>query len=96
MISFNVHGTRAVQKLIEIVREFPDLAGDLVLGLKISAVHLINDSNGNHVIQKCLHLLGSPYNQFIYDTEEVHMIEIATHRHGCYVLQRPLDSAASI
>jgi len=56
-------------------------------------VSLIKDLNGNHVVQRCLQRLGPSDSQFIYDASAAHCVEIATHRHGCCVLQRCIDYA---
>lgn len=55
---------------------------------------LIKDINGNHVIQKCLHRLSFADKQFVYDAVSENCIEVATHRHGCCVLQRCIDFSA--
>lgn len=57
-------------------------------------VTLIKDLNGNHVIQKCLHRLSADHRQFIYDAITNNCIEVATHKHGCCVLQRCIDYAS--
>lgn len=57
-------------------------------------VTLIKDINGNHVIQKCLHRLSFADKQFVYDAVSDNCIEVATHRHGCCVLQRCIDFSA--
>jgi len=91
-VSRNMHGTRAVQKLIECLNTPAEI--QLVInGLKSSVVTLIKDLNGNHVIQRCLNHLAPEYNQFIYDAVAGHCVEVATHRHGCCVLQRCIDHA---
>jgi hypothetical protein len=56
-------------------------------------VSLIKDLNGNHVVQRCLQRLGPEDSQFIYDAAAAHCMEVATHRHGCCVLQRCIDFA---
>lgn len=58
-------------------------------------VTLIKDINGNHVIQKCLHRFTTKHKQFIYDAVSENCIEVATHRHGCCVLQRCIDYSAN-
>ena len=45
------------------------------------------------MIQKCLAKLSRNQNQFIYDAVSRQCISVATHRHGCCVLQRCLDHA---
>ncbi|QCE15885.1 hypothetical protein DEO72_LG11g2897 [Vigna unguiculata] len=86
-ISLNTHGTRVVQKLIE------TLDSDDQISLVKSAIQpgfldLIKDLNGNHVIQRCLQCFSSQDNQFIFDASVKFCVEIATHQHGCCVLQR--------
>jgi len=56
-------------------------------------VGLIQDLNGNHVIQKCLHKMEPNDNQFIYDAVAQHCVQVSTHRHGCCVMQRCIDHA---
>jgi hypothetical protein len=55
---------------------------------------MVQDLNGNHVVQRCLHHLGPQYNQFIFDAVAADLVSVATHRHGCCVLQRCIDFAS--
>ena len=89
-IALNSHGTRALQKLIECV-DSADEAQIIIDALRNDVVTLSKDLNGNHVIQKCLQNLKPSEFQFIFDAAYDHSLEIATHRHGCCVLQRCLD-----
>lgn len=91
-ISLNMHGTRAVQKLIEVV-SLPEQVARVVSALEDSVVCLVKDLNGNHVIQKCLNCLSASQCDFIYRAIVGHCVEVATHRHGCCVLQRCVDAA---
>ncbi|KZV62878.1 ARM repeat-containing protein [Peniophora sp. CONT] len=62
---------------------------------RLHVVGLIKDLNGNHVIQKCLNKLAPEDNQFIYNTVATYScVEVATHRHGCCILQRCVDHAS--
>lgn len=92
-ISLNMHGTRAVQKTIDFLST-PHQIQSIIYALGTSVVTLIKDLNGNHVIQKCLNRLGAEDNQFIYNAVAQHCVEVATHRHGCCVLQRCIDHAS--
>jgi len=94
-ISKNMHGTRAVQKMIEYLTT-PAQIALVKKALANSVVTLIQDLNGNHVIQRCLNRLSPQDNQFIYDSvsQAGHCVEVATHRHGCCVLQRCIDHAS--
>ena len=51
----------------------------VVSSLKPGVVTLIKDSNGNHVVQRCLQRLCSADNQFLFYAAVEHCIEIATH-----------------
>ncbi|QLL32918.1 hypothetical protein HG536_0D04400 [Torulaspora globosa] len=89
-IASNPHGTRALQKLVECIQTKQE-AQIVIDSLKGSVVELSKDLNGNHIVQKCLQKLKPSDVQFIFDAACSHCTEIATHRHGCCVLQRCLD-----
>jgi hypothetical protein len=95
-ISLNMHGTRAVQKMVDFLAQprQPKQIRTLIYALSVNVVALIKDLNGNHVIQKCLNKLIPEDNQFIYNAIATNLIEVATHRHGCCVLQRSIDHAS--
>ncbi|KAK7311623.1 hypothetical protein RJT34_09880 [Clitoria ternatea] len=89
-ISLNTHGTRVVQKLIETLNNAKQIS--LVRSaIQPGFLDLIKDLNGNHVIQRCLQCLSCQDNQFIFEAAVKFCVEIATHRHGCCVLQRCYD-----
>ena len=92
-IAKNMHGTRAVQKMIECLRT-PSQVQLVVQSLRSSVVELIKDLNGNHVIQRCLTHLQTHDKQFVYDAVSANCVEVATHRHGCCVMQRCIDFAS--
>ena len=89
-VSTNVHGTRAVQRLVDFITTKEQFA-ILRAGIGDDVIRLIKDVNGNHVIQRCLHAIPSEDNQFIFDAIFRQLYSVATHRHGCCVLQRCLD-----
>ncbi|KAL7799708.1 putative RNA-binding protein [Trichoderma ceciliae] len=91
-IALNQHGTRALQKMIEYVST-PQQVHLIIEALRFRVVELIQDLNGNHVIQKCLNKLTASDAQFIFDAVGNNCVEVGTHRHGCCVLQRCIDHA---
>ncbi|KAK1761407.1 Pumilio y domain family member 4 [Echria macrotheca] len=91
-IALNQHGTRALQKMIENVNT-PVQIKLIIDALRHKVVDLIQDLNGNHVIQKCLNKLSALDAQFIFEAVGNHCVEVGTHRHGCCVLQRCIDHA---
>jgi len=92
-VSTNMHGTRAVQRMVECLST-PDQIATACAALAPSAVDLMKDINGNHVIQRCLSRMDSKDNQFVYDAVANNCLDLATHRHGCCVMQRCIDHAS--
>lgn len=91
-IALNQHGTRALQKMIEFITTREQIQ-TIIGALKDRVVELIQDLNGNHVIQKCLNRLSPEDAQFIFDAVGLNCVVVGTHRHGCCVLQRCIDHA---
>ncbi|KAE8728301.1 putative pumilio-like protein 7 [Hibiscus syriacus] len=86
-ISLNTYGTRVVQKLIETLKSRQQIS-HIKSALKPGILDLVKDLNGNHVLQRCLQCLGNEDNKIIFDAAAKFCVDIATHRHGCCVLQR--------
>ncbi|GAB1227679.1 hypothetical protein ENUP19_0349G0006 [Entamoeba nuttalli] len=92
IISKNIHGTRSIQKLISCysTKEEQNM---LINVISPYVIELIFDSNGNHVIQECLKTFGKSDNGFIFDAivSDGNLVKVATHKHGCCVVQRCID-----
>ena len=71
----------------------PEQVNTIIDSLSGRVVELVQDLNGNHVVQKCLNRLGAQNSEFIYDAVGKHCVIVGTHRHGCCVLQRCIDHA---
>ena len=56
-IAVNVHGTRVVQKMVE-VADADEQAEAIVGAIEPLAMDLVRDMNGNHVIQRMLAVMG--------------------------------------
>ncbi|PPD78640.1 hypothetical protein GOBAR_DD24440 [Gossypium barbadense] len=96
-ISLNTH-TRVVQKLIETLKTRQQISL-VISALEPGFLSLIKDLNGNHVVQRCLQCLSSEDNKLwtmtfffgVYIRTRAaakYCVDIATHQHGCCVLQR--------
>lgn len=92
-IALNQHGTRALQKMIEFIST-SEQTRTVIRALENHVVELVQDLNGNHVIQKCLNRLSAEDAQFVYDAVGTNCVVVGTHRHGCCVLQRCIDHAS--
>ncbi|XP_044483099.1 pumilio homolog 12-like [Mangifera indica] len=88
-ISCDMHGTRAVQKVIETLKT-PEEFSLVVSTLKPGIVTLIKNMNGNHVAQHCLLYLQPEHSKFLFEAATNNCVELATDRHGCCVLQKCL------
>ncbi|OWB56665.1 hypothetical protein B5S28_g2574 [[Candida] boidinii] len=91
-ISKNQHGTRACQKLIDCLQTSTHFKL-LQESLSPYIVNLIQDLNGNHVIQKCIQKFQNGDLQFIIDSICGNMVQVSTHKHGCCVLQKCLTKS---
>nr|POF17720.1 pumilio domain-containing protein c6g9.14 [Quercus suber] len=94
-IALNQHGTRALQKMIEFITT-PEQTQLIRQALQNDVVQLIQDLNGNHVIQKCLNHLTPTDAEFIFVAVGRNCVTVGTHRHGCCVLQRCIDHASGL
>ena len=100
--SLNLHGTRSVQKVVEMCSQDEqngrdeggeETAADILTNaLAPAAARLCIDSHGNHVIQRILLKLGPKHTKFVFDAVAASVGDVARHRHGCCVIQRCLDS----
>ena len=104
--SLNLHGTRSVQKVVELCAtdlqvappstpEEETAASILTQALAPAAARLCIDSHGNHVIQRILLKLDHSHARFVFDAVANSVGDVARHRHGCCVIQRCLDSKAT-
>ena len=93
-VACNVHGTRAMQKLIDVLTTPAEMALMRSV-LQPHVLALVLDPNGNHVVQRVLHKFPPEQSQFIYTiiTDEAVMDRVSTDRYGCCVVQRALDYA---
>ncbi|EDO17802.1 hypothetical protein Kpol_541p44 [Vanderwaltozyma polyspora DSM 70294] len=97
-LSINQYGTRSFQKIIDTIDNEAQI--DMIIkGFEQEyttikqIVTLINDLNGNHVIQKCILKFPTSKFNFIINAmvHEDNIIAISTHKHGCCVLQKLLS-----
>lgn len=100
--SLNLHGTRSVQKVVELCAQDEQdgynvgveesAAFVLTKSLAPAAARLCIDSHGNHVIQRILLRLGPHHSKFVFEAVAASVGDVGRHRHGCCVIQRCLDS----
>jgi len=93
--SLNLHGTRSVQKVVEVAANEKEAAKIVAKALEPAVARLCIDSHGNHVVQRVLQRLPHEHSKFVFEAVAVAVGDVARHRHGCCVIQRCLDSPQS-
>ena len=76
--SKNVHGTRSVQKLIQVCKE-PDMVKMIMDALKGNIADLSSDANGNHVIQRCLQYMPDEYRTIVFEEVVASCFDVILH-----------------
>ena len=66
-LSLHMYGCRVVQKSLEVFRDNYTFQSDIIVELKSNVMKLIQDQNGNHVIQKCFETVPPTKLEFIVD-----------------------------
>ena len=90
-VGANSHGTRVIQQIINYLTT-EELLNYFLEIIKPSTIALLKELNGTHIIQKLLKEhpeSGDIINKIIVEN----CANLATHRHGCCVLQKFLDGS---
>ncbi|EEF52315.1 RNA binding protein, putative [Ricinus communis] len=97
-ICLNMHGTRAVQKLLEGIASTQQVSitarqqvSLIMSALSSGAVELAKDMNGHHVIKYCLEHFLPEDNKYLLKVVADNCFDIATDKSGCCVLQQCVD-----
>lgn len=90
-IGSDSHGTRVIQEMILFLKT-PKLLENFWTMIKPYIVPLLNELNGTHIIQKFCHNYPC-YASFVNNNIIDNCLTLATHRHGCCVLQKYLENA---
>ncbi|WBW72957.1 RNA-binding protein [Schizosaccharomyces osmophilus] len=94
-ICSDLHGTRAMQNIIDKLTSNEQIS-ILMRILTPFLVELACDGNGNHVLQKCIDKFLPEKLELLFFSIKRHVFKLATHRHGCCVLQRSLDATKGL
>ena len=88
-IGSNSHGTRVIQHLVNFLKN-EDLVNSFLNILKPHVIPLLKELNGTHIINKFITdhpECANEINKIVVENSST----LATHRHGCCILQRLLD-----
>ncbi|KAL2512133.1 Pumilio12 [Abeliophyllum distichum] len=86
-ICLDMHGTRAMQKLLEHLTT-PEQRSLVISVFRRITVTLTKSINGHHVIQHCLKFFSTQDNKHILNVVADNCLGIATDKSGCCVLQQ--------
>ena len=92
-LSMQMYGCRVVQKALEHV--LTDQQASMVKELDGANKHIlkvIQDQNGNHVVQKAIERVPAEHIQFIIEAHKGQVVKLAGHTYGCRVIQRILEN----
>lgn len=91
LISTSPHGTRVIQKLLDIIdfnsEEGMNFSHSISEIIKGKVKELSMDEHANHIIQKYFTYLKYPDNIFIFEEIERSFLQIARTKSGCCVVQ---------
>ncbi|CAL9084458.1 unnamed protein product [Musa textilis] len=85
-ISLNAHGSKAVQSLIKMLGTAEQISL-VIRSLHRGILALFLDPNGNRVINTLLESFPPEYNQVFFAAAARYCYQLATHQHGCSILQ---------
>ncbi|KAL2552352.1 pumilio-like protein 12-like [Forsythia ovata] len=86
-ICLDIHGTRAMQKLLEHLTS-PEQKTIAISGISRITVPLTKSLSGHHVIQHCLKFFSNEDNKHILNAVADNCLDIATDKSGCCVIQQ--------
>lgn len=88
-ICINNYGTRVIQRYISIIANKDVLLKSFINILQPLILKLLNESHGNHIIQKFLEEVKTEENKiFLNKIIQNHFNKIATHKFGCCTIQK--------
>ena len=88
-ICVNNYGTRVMQKYISIIAKKEALLKRFISIIQPLVLKLLNESHGNHIIQKYLEEVKTEEHKvFINKIIQSHFNKIATHKFGCCTIQK--------
>lgn len=90
--SHHVYGCRVIQKVLEEFKTNEEIQDEILNEIETDIAKLIQDQNGNHVIQKCFEAVPIKKLEFILVEVTERVNELALHPFGCRVIQRILET----
>ncbi|OMO76922.1 hypothetical protein CCACVL1_15281 [Corchorus capsularis] len=83
-------GSYSIMKLIEVLKRSP-LIFKVITALQAGFFLMMISENGSRVIYKCLDVLDTRTNEFLYVAAKCQCLNLAVHEHGCLSLINFID-----
>jgi hypothetical protein len=93
IISTNTHGTRVLQKILDLITNESDYDVLKDFFLK-NFYNLFTDNNGNHVIQKVINSYPKQKNQFVMEEVTKFCVDISKLKLGGCIIQKALENSS--
>ncbi|KAK7269898.1 hypothetical protein RIF29_22694 [Crotalaria pallida] len=88
----DTHGTRAIQRMIENLKTEKQIK-DVTNVMKQITAQLMKNSNGGYVIQQCVKIFPTKFQEEILHVIAMNCIDIATDKSGCSIIQKCMQHA---
>ncbi|CAD8047593.1 unnamed protein product [Paramecium sonneborni] len=90
-LSQNQYACRVISKIIEFVKDFPELMESFFKTIYPLIKQLLNDINGNYVLLSCFEILDKQTLLFIIPYIEEGIINLSKQTYGCRLIQKVLE-----
>ena len=90
-VSVSPHGTRVIQKLLDIIKSDINLVNKITMAINNNLLEISMDANSNHIIQKYITVIPFPLNVPIYENIMNNFLLIAKDKYGCCMMQKCIE-----
>jgi hypothetical protein len=90
-IAISSHGTRVIQKLLEIIKRNSELVMKISNIIKNNFMAITTDINSNHIIQKYVTIVKHPLNNLIYEILYENFLIVSKDKYGCCMMQKCIE-----
>ena len=90
-VAVSSHGTRVIQKLLDIIRNNNEMILKITNVLNTNLLEITMDANSNHIIQKYVSVIPFPMNATVYENIIKNFLLISKDKYGCCMMQKCIE-----
>lgn len=90
-VSVSSHGTRVIQKLLDIIQSDINLVNKITMAINNNLLEITMDANSNHIVQKYVTVVPFPLNAPIYENIMNNFLLISKDKYGCCMMQKCIE-----